>query len=101
MKSRLEVSIALAIALTVTACATAPGMRTAEGHEPTCHSLAIEIAKAEKDRQLALAEGQNAWRKIIPVAVAMQYSKSVAGVDAAQHHIEKARATARAIGCVA
>jgi hypothetical protein len=46
MKTRWEISMALAIAITATACATAPGLRTADGNEPTCHSLTLEIAKA-------------------------------------------------------
>jgi hypothetical protein len=100
---RIPLSVTSLVALTTLAagCASAP----AAAHTPSsatardCRQLGAQISSTEQARRAALEQEKNAWKAVVPFAVAARYANGRAAVEKADRQLEKLRAEFHLKGC--
>ena len=98
--------VATLLALLMAACASAPqqlpdAATVAMPSMPTCAQLEEQLARAEEARRAADEKGQNAWKAVVPFAVAARYASGKAAANEAEDTIAALREQAALRGCVA
>jgi len=91
------------LALVMAACASAPQpspQAAAAATPPTCAQLDEQLARAEEARRAADEKGQNAWKAVVPFAVAARYASGKAAANEAEEAITGLRSQAALRGCV-
>jgi hypothetical protein len=91
----LRLSLPLSVAALMAACAHAPGAAPTAAPAPSagaaadCSSLGAQVAQAERDQRAALERQRDAWKVVVPFAVAARYAGAKrAGADADEHLAE-------------
>jgi hypothetical protein len=90
-----------AVALSVGCASPAPGadapsLRSAAAD---CSRIADELARAEQARQRAEHERTQAWKAVVPFAVASRYVRAGDAADAAGRQLQALRAASLQHGC--
>jgi len=81
------------------ACASTPHGATTVAAETSCTTLATGIADAQAARGAAEAERQNAWKAVVPFAVAARYAKAGTALDVAEQRLRQLHAEAAQKDC--
>lgn len=88
----------LALCALVTACAAppqaAPGAAAAD-----CAQIEAKLADAEKARREAQQQKQDAWKVVVPFAVAARRVQAGKALEAAEHQQAALKAAAQKQGC--
>lgn len=66
-----------------------------------CAQLAAEIDRTEEARRIAVEEGDNAWKAIVPFVVLARKASSKAAVDEADRKLGDLKAQSQRQGCAA
>jgi len=92
----------LTIAMLAGGCASSPPERPAAPALAVtdCDRLAAEIARAEQNRQAGLEKEKNAWKVIVPFAVAARYVSGKSLAEQSGRQVESLRAEYDRKGCV-
>jgi hypothetical protein len=105
LSSSLRFSVPLTAAALVAACAHAPGAKPDAPPTPSadaaadCAALGTQIAQAELGQRAAHEQQRNAWKVVVPFAVAARYAGARrAGADADERLAELQAAFTRR-GC--
>lgn len=105
---RLACTIPLlaALAALTTACANTPGATRAAtptiaptATSPDCRQLGAQIAQAEQARRTALENQKDAWKAVVPFAVAARYAKSKATAGQADQQLAALKTQYSQQGC--
>jgi hypothetical protein len=79
-------------------CATAPKPAPQlPGAE--CSQLRAEIARTEQEKRAALEKKENAWKVVIPFAVAAQYAAGKSAADSADKRLAELGNQSARQGC--
>ena len=92
------------LTLMIAACANAPrhspqADEVAMPSAPTCAQLDEQLARTEEARRAADEKGQNAWKAVVPFAVAARYASGKAAANEAEDTIAELRSQAALRGC--
>lgn len=88
----------LAQAGLATACATGPQTPpTADGAD--CAQLQARLAQTEQARREAQQQKQDAWKVLVPFAVAARHAQAGKAMDAAEQQQAALKAAAQKQGC--
>lgn len=92
--------LALVAAASIAGCASAPETAPPATHSALdCSQIEAQIGAAEQARQAALEKEQDAWKVVIPFAVAARYASSKAAVSEADERLAQLRAESTRRGC--
>jgi hypothetical protein len=93
--------VLLAAALLATGCATQPATTASRNATESfdCTLLAKEIALARETRRNAQQKEQDAWKALLPFAVAGRYASAHADVSQADQLLARLEADATRKGC--
>lgn len=87
----------LALAVLAPGCASPPPSPAAAA--PGCRQLAAEITRTQETRRAALEKEQNAWKAVIPFAVAARYASGRSAAGKADKRLQELRAEYSRQGC--
>lgn len=92
------------LTVVIAACANAPRQapyadEVAVQTAPTCAQIDEQLARAEEARRAANEKGQNAWKAVVPFAVAARYASGKAASNEAEEAIAGLRSQAALRGC--
>lgn len=90
----------LALAALTTACATTPSPDPQTAALSDCSAIEGELARNAEVRRTAAQQQQDAWKAVVPFAVAARYGKGKAAVDEADQHAAELQQQAALYGCV-
>jgi uncharacterized small protein (DUF1192 family) len=92
---------ALLAAASVVGCASAPAapQPTLAPAASTCEALQAEIDRTEAARRAALDRQQNAWKAVVPFAVAGRYASGKSAVAEAEQRLSALNAELRQQSC--
>jgi hypothetical protein len=97
MKSTKTLAV-LALAGLASACATAPQpVPAAAGAD--CAQIQARLAQSEQLRREAQQQKQDAWKVIVPFAVAARHAQAGKALDAAEQQQAALQAAAQKQGC--
>jgi hypothetical protein len=99
--NRFALPLCLLLGAVGTGCATAPSVAAlpAASRGLDCSQLEAQIAHAEDARRAALEKEQNAWKVIVPFAVAARYASGKTAVAEAEQRLAQWRAESIRLGC--
>jgi hypothetical protein len=81
-------------------CASAPAPQAAAASPFTdCAQLRADIADTEASRRAAQAQEQDAWKAVVPFAVAARYARSKSATRDADARLEQLDTAAQRQGC--
>lgn len=95
--SRFSPFLLLALA-GLAGCASSPKAPSALAMTD-CTQLRAEIARAEDDKRAALDKKENAWKAVIPFAIAAQYGVGLRAADAADKRLGELGSQSQRHGC--
>ena len=72
---------------------------TAAASAPSCAQLDADIAQTDEALRTAKAKGQDAWKAVVPFAVAARYASGQAAANDAAQQLDALRAEAARLGC--
>jgi len=97
------IAAAAAIAALAGCASTAqtPSARTdsASAAAPSCAQLDADITQTDEALRTAKVKGQDAWKAVVPFAVAARYASGKAAANDAAQQLEALRAEAARLGC--
>lgn len=98
---RFTLHLLFLFSITALGCANAPTAPVASGATSglDCAQLGAQVAQAEAARHAALEREQNAWKVIVPFAVAARYATSKSAVADADERLAQLRAESTRQGC--
>ncbi|HEY9063534.1 MAG TPA: hypothetical protein VIO33_01030 [Burkholderiaceae bacterium] len=106
MNHRPSSVVAALLATLLGACASAPPPsgasvtgRPADASAASCAQLDAQIVQAAEARRAAEEKGQNAWKAVVPFAVAARYASGRAAAGEAEDAMAGLREQARRQGC--
>lgn len=99
--TRLALATAPLLAATLFAagCAPAPTLPTASRTTTDCNQLRTERAQVEADKLAATEQQQNAWKVVVPFAVAARYASGKSALEAADKRLAALDAESARRGC--
>jgi hypothetical protein len=106
--NRHSLVLSALVALLISGCASTPvaapalAVTTASSTLPTalgCVQLEGQIARAEEARRVADEKGQNAWKAVVPFAVAARYVSGKTAAAEAQEALDGLRTQSAQLGC--
>ena len=82
------------------ACAAMPAAEgSAIAASPDCTALDAEIARTAEAQRAAALKQQDAWKAVVPFAVAARYGQGMAQVTESQRRLSELRAQAARLDC--
>jgi hypothetical protein len=107
-RSTLSISSLFAITILAAGCASTPDTVTtseAKAAEPVtvatpdCSQLEAEIAQAAADKRAALKKEQDAWKAVVPFAVAARFVSGKSAAESADKRFARLQAEFTRQGC--
>ena len=96
----ITLCLAASIALAVAGCASAPSApTTVAAAAPECRQLDAEIARTVDARRAAADREQNAWKAVVPFAVAARHVSGKIAESEAEQQLAALRAERDRQGC--
>lgn len=100
--NKLSVPSALGLVLALAGCASAPSpaaLESSVADGPDCRQLASAIARTESARRAAVDKQADAWKAVVPFAVAARYANGKADAAEAGMRLDHLRTAAAQQGC--
>jgi hypothetical protein len=98
---RSFIAAAIAGAALLAACASPPAGRPTAAAPADCSAIGTEIAHAEEARRAATQKQDDAWKAVVPFAVAARYASGKAAVADADRQLAELRTESDRRGCTA
>lgn len=108
-RSLPSIALSLSLAVGLSACASAPatnpaaqvavGVPAQAAATPDCGQLEADIVKAQVDQRSAAQKQQDAWKTIVPFAVAAQYLRAKSAAEQADQRVADLSAQFLVQGC--
>lgn len=97
--NRFALLLPLVVTAVTAACTTAPTHAPARASADDCDALRVELASAQEDKRAAEEKSDNAWKTVLPFAVAGRYAVGKAQANAADRQVADLSGRAAGKGC--